>query len=888
MSDLLTRDDLKVPRDVNYFYARINSDGNGLWDINGKIIKTNATVILKPSEASKYMNVVQCETVGIGVMVYQYMIDMDGADGLRVIKRSSDDYWAYVDFGGYVRMTPADVLEMDGYEDPNPDMAISNNGFGPEWDQSLYTRETEYNAENCPILKLINAKLYTMPDLNYDTGDIINTIIPATSKWKNPFDNTQWYGVYYDNDMYYVRTSNTVTQTSGSKYYSMVYGDISCEHMLDMAPPLQFHAGDILYKVFQIPKTPTYCITYKFDTGEILAYGTYFYNTSPNVHNPNVFDAGWLGSLICQHAVPYKIIDIEEINKKSSKKYKLDYNTFETFLNDDDLVPLINDAYMDVTDFIAVNHIIDKDHKDYFICCQYENAERKNYNWYIIYYDKSKVEYSPIKYIPIMNNYGGPMEQNTAEYQDWTNADKTDVQNETSVRPETVAEHNIGNENTDPFDDWWEVELKQDDATEIPGIIKNAPEVEPEDDNWALLTEPMKYELKNNPLNDNRHMRKFNRFRFIVPESGLSTKSFLFFTRPDLNIFQEQSDGSINRYTMNADLKRLPTFKYIARLQDACRDVTEVLQQSASDIGPWLYPLSNQARGFSIENRTLDKVETGETFHGNKVIYAEPTFSHKIAGTFSVPFLERRDLSLYYTLRMWVDYIQAVSMGRCSPRNIHIQNHELDYAVSAYYITTDETMENILYWEKLIGVFPLTVPDSFFSWNEDDNARDMKYTIDFAYSFRAIQDELHLLEINNMYKNDVDGITGIASSHYNFNYVYDDQYSVLLSKLAASYGHIADTDDARNAFTKDKAILEKYYYANNVNISNSGYNILSGDGSKEISNLNAKFLPNWIPGLQTHGVPYVQGPFITKEMERDNDNDLSSKYITGKYKLRWV
>jgi hypothetical protein len=149
----------------------------------------------------------------------------------------------------------------------------------------------------------------------------------------------------------------------------------------------------------------------------------------------------------------------------------------------------------------------------------------------------------------------------------------------------------------------------------------------------------------------------------------LRSKSFIFVTRPDLNLYHEsETDESINTWAMNPDLKRLACFKYIARMRGTPESpgIGSKIMTSLEYFGtnteidsPWLSVFTNQANGYSIIDRELDVTEMAETFHGNKVIYAEPTFKHKIGGSVQIPFTERRDLTLYFTLRMLIEYIQA-------------------------------------------------------------------------------------------------------------------------------------------------------------------------------------------------------------------------------------
>jgi hypothetical protein len=192
-------------------------------------------------------------------------------------------------------------------------------------------------------------------------------------------------------------------------------------------------------------------------------------------------------------------------------------------------------------------------------------------------------------------------------------------------------------------------------------------------------------------------------------------------------------------------------------------------------------------------------------------------------------------------------------------------------------------MENILYWEKLTGLIPLTVPDSFFEWTKGNNAREMDYSITFAYSFRTVMDELHLAEINNLYKkfrnSNANSMPIVPMNNYDYN--YDSKNNNLLSRVAAFYEKITDDNTSISNLMNNKQALEKYYYGGVVSSDGANslvdYHIVQGssDGTKaEVA--RAKFLPNYNLHTRMYGIPYVKGPFIEHDPK-------AQKYI-----LRWV
>lgn len=403
---------------------------------------------------------------------------------------------------------------------------------------------------------------------------------------------------------------------------------------------------------------------------------------------------------------------------------------------------------------------------------------------------------------------------------------------------------------------------------------------------------------------DKRQISRINRFKYITNKSGLSTKSFIFMTKPDLNLYKTNNDGTVERGTLNSDLALLPEFVYIARNSDIGIDILDSLEYFGTDSGntPWLSIITNQAEGYSPIDREIGYTEVGETFHGHKVLYGKHDFKHNVAGTVTIPFSERRDLSLYYTLKVWTEYIHCINMGLVEPRDIHMVNRELDYAVSLYYIQTDETMENIVYWEKLTGVFPLKCPDSFFAWNKGEPGKNMEYDIEFAYSMRSVLRSWDLLELNRLYKKNI--ANDESTEYYKApDGTYTDEVMDLISnryisRLAAYFHLTRWVDQETKLPVTDEFGQDVYRPAWGLNertdVHSDEYQefvdqLLENPDDlsyyfyepyyPEIGKVSAaEFLSNYSVFLQSPGIPYVTGPFIAPGKELN----------AGRYLLKWV
>lgn len=422
-------------------------------------------------------------------------------------------------------------------------------------------------------------------------------------------------------------------------------------------------------------------------------------------------------------------------------------------------------------------------------------------------------------------------------------------------------------------------------------------------DGTSLLSDSLNYELARYPQKyldfntegghiDKRQITKINRFKFLSDMGGLSTKSFIFMTRPDLNIYALDSNNVVINGTMNPDLKRIPEFKYIGRNKDVGFDILDSLEYWGTNTGtPWLSVITNQALGYNTIDREISYTDVGETQHGHKVLYGKHDFKYNIAGTVSIPFLERRDLSLYYTIKLWTEYIHNLNIGLVSPHPVHIRNKELDYAVSLFYIQTDETMENILYWEKLTGVFPLKCPDSFFSWDRSNPGKTMEYEIEFAYSMRSVLKTPDLLELDRLY---MKGAANDAPTEYqafqDFN--RDFRNSSYIANMAAYFGNerlsIMSEDDKNRIkyydykYDKERSLQPETQefndFVNSLINNNTEIERFYYEPFNDGRGYQPWFLPNYLPTIQSHGIPYVKGPYVVPHPD----------YNGGKFLLKWV
>lgn len=218
----------------------------------------------------------------------------------------------------------------------------------------------------------------------------------------------------------------------------------------------------------------------------------------------------------------------------------------------------------------------------------------------------------------------------------------------------------------------------------------------------------------------------FNRFNLVEAyDEMMGTHQYVFITRPDMNLIEgeELVDG----------IKKIPYMSELYR-HEYGKKILESFQQDTGFNGGFIPVLFNKVRGYTPVDDENEAIERGESIFGHKIIYGKHNIKTRAAGTIQLPFKENKNLVVYKTIKAWCDYIENVSLGLCAPKRKYIRRPQLDYAVSIFYIVVDRSMK-LLYWEKLIGCFPVNVPNSSFAYTYG-NIIDPEYNITFRYSIK--------------------------------------------------------------------------------------------------------------------------------------------------------
>lgn len=263
-----------------------------------------------------------------------------------------------------------------------------------------------------------------------------------------------------------------------------------------------------------------------------------------------------------------------------------------------------------------------------------------------------------------------------------------------------------------------------------------------------------------------RAMKYYMYNRFKTPDPNLAhNKSFthIFFTRPDVNLLNYK--GGANQQTKNHTESAI-----LWRRNPELFKLLTDYNRCVGDTNNFNLLLSNQITSFEIRDEELSTIEAGKSWGEYTMMYGD-TYTGRTAGEFNCNFTETNDYSVINLIKLWMTYIHNVSKGAWFPsynlfgpnggvdnsdegrpriNSSHVYTKTLDYAASCYVFKCGPDGEDILYWSKYYGIFPVNTGAGALSWDYSNNIGDApKLNIKFKYSFKRDLNPVSLLEFNS-------------------------------------------------------------------------------------------------------------------------------------------
>lgn len=219
----------------------------------------------------------------------------------------------------------------------------------------------------------------------------------------------------------------------------------------------------------------------------------------------------------------------------------------------------------------------------------------------------------------------------------------------------------------------------------------------------------------------------FNRYRTIYPGDELvSGKHYMFIVKPDLNIIDAAAKDP---YFANL----LMTKPYILQALTHIDIVNApIAVNGASQIYPvdednhFISFLSNRAMSFTLPDYQVAEYKLDQPFTNFSTSYAGNSNEIRTNQSVQIQFRETENLDITALFDAWIKYIDLVSYGIVTPfydyntSAMYYGVPIIDYATSIYEIITKPDGTEIIYWAKMTGVFPTSIPHSNYQFTVED------------------------------------------------------------------------------------------------------------------------------------------------------------------------
>ena len=235
---------------------------------------------------------------------------------------------------------------------------------------------------------------------------------------------------------------------------------------------------------------------------------------------------------------------------------------------------------------------------------------------------------------------------------------------------------------------------------------------------------------------------KFARYERLDPNNWMGfTKEFIFFTTPDLQLF--------NGATLN------PSIANNSLIVEASKRYNDVLQSlSYSACGrPFVNLLSNYKRSNVDlpDITTASDYETSKNILGSSIFYRGTSYESDENHEFSVEFEDTKYLEVYMWFRLFDEYERMKHYGLVDFVDDRYLNGKIIHDQMAMYkFIIGEDGESIIHYSKFIGVYPKNVPRSTFSDLPADG--NVKFTINFKAAYVEDMDPNIILDFNEIAK----------------------------------------------------------------------------------------------------------------------------------------
>ena len=254
----------------------------------------------------------------------------------------------------------------------------------------------------------------------------------------------------------------------------------------------------------------------------------------------------------------------------------------------------------------------------------------------------------------------------------------------------------------------------------------------------------------------------FNRYGWIDPfTTDQICKEYLFFTKPDLFIFDTKNYALAGPGTLSKSLSQIPFFRDAAeRHKAALAQLQYTLNGPDGKQNPFMCLLTNAVTGkMDLPGITAEMQQATSNIYGVSLDYRSHSIKSDYAFDFSLSFADTAYLEIYTMVKAYDEYMRMMKMGEIKLNSDYndskssIYNTYKQYIIdriipeqfSVYKFLVGSDGETILYYAKATGVYFTDVPRSDFG---DPGNDGFKFSLTFHANFIEDNNPLILTEFN--------------------------------------------------------------------------------------------------------------------------------------------
>lgn len=231
-------------------------------------------------------------------------------------------------------------------------------------------------------------------------------------------------------------------------------------------------------------------------------------------------------------------------------------------------------------------------------------------------------------------------------------------------------------------------------------------------------------------INKNLNVRNFydpHRLETFTDNYAVKAIPALFITTPMLNFDSSNINKSyFFKHLVDVDPNLLSLLSFGSKLSNS----------ENANVSPFIKLLSNRFENFNIKSTVSQPRENAETFYGYKQYLPGPYVNSVSGDTISIEYTETENLDILNLHKAWMEYIEGLGKGVFKPSKQARDYRFLDFTSSIYLFNLAPDGETILFYEKLTGCSPISLPYDAFSSKAVNDREIVKFSIDYTWSYK--------------------------------------------------------------------------------------------------------------------------------------------------------